>query len=641
MGTAAVMNVWNDLLGNIAVLVISTSFWTFGQERLPKMSPAPRALIFGAVMAMGTFCVMLLPFQFLPGVLLDLRYAFIAIAGFFGGPIAVAVPMVVALVRRIALSGTGIWVGIPQIFAASAAGMAAHYLNRGRIPTTNSIAIFSLAVAICGTVGFFAMIPLDRLSTVMVEVVAPFAALLFCSAFITANAISHEMRRQKAMAENRMFRSVIEALPDCLNAKDLEGRFLIVNPATAELMGAADTQALIGRSDFDFYPLEAATEFRKDEIEFLRTGRAVTIEQRFQRTDGVNTWLSTLKAPLRDEHHSIVGVITHNREITEQKRVEQELAQTQRRLADAMSSMADGFAMFDQDGNQVFCNAHYQQLFPKTADIRTTGTSMRTIIRAAIERGEEVAVISDFEAVVERSFAALTTPGDRQMLLADGRWINARTRSTEEGGCLIVYSDITNTKEADSHLRSLNQRLEAMARTDGLTGLLNRRAFDLELEACAGKSGQQTFSLIMIDVDHFKSYNDSYGHPAGDECLRIISACIRTTIQSYASSVAARYGGEEIAVIIPRAGAQEAYAVASLLVSAVRSLNIPHARSDKSYVTVSIGTATWHRPSKKSAEELLLEADQYLYAAKAAGRDCVISARIPAERVLLSKSRRL
>jgi len=634
------MNVWNDLLGNIAVLVISTSLWTFGQERLPKMNLRLRSFIFGSAMALGTFCVMLLPFQFLPGVLLDLRYAFIAVAGFFGGPFAVAVPMAVAAVRRIMLGGTGVWVGIPQIFAAAAAGLVAHYLGRGRIPTTIAIATFSLAVAASGVIGFFVMIPMDRWPTVMPDVVAPFSALLFCSAFITAKAISHELRRQKAMAENRMFRSVIEALPDCLNAKDLEGRFLIANPATALLMGAKDAQALIGRSDFDFYPHEAATEFRQDELDFLRAGRAVTIEQRFKRTDGVSTWLSTLKAPLWDESNAIVGVITHNREITDQKSIEQELARTQRRLADAIASMADGFAMFDQDGLQVFCNAHYQQLFPKTADVRTTGTSMRTIIKAAIERGEEVAVISDFEAVIERSFAALTTPGDRQMLLADGRWINARTRSTEEGGCLIVYSDITKIKEADSHLRSLNQRLEAMARTDGLTGLLNRRAFDLELEACAGKSGQQTFSLLMIDVDHFKSYNDTYGHPAGDECLRIISACIRTTIQSYASSVAARYGGEEIAVIVPRAGAQEAQVIASLLASAVRSLDIPHIGSDKSHVTVSIGVATRSRPSRKTAKELLLEADQCLYAAKAAGRDCVMSAGNVAQPNLSSRSRR-
>src|SRR4051812_32963625 len=105
------MNVWNDLLGNVAILVISTSLWTFGQQHLQKLGPRMRSVVFGAIMAAGTFCVMALPFQFIPGVHLDLRYPFIAIAGLFGGPLAAALPTVVALILRLMAGGTGIWIG--------------------------------------------------------------------------------------------------------------------------------------------------------------------------------------------------------------------------------------------------------------------------------------------------------------------------------------------------------------------------------------------------------------------------------------------------------------------------------------------------------------------------------------------------
>ena len=467
--------------------------------------------------------------------------------------------------------------------------------------------------------------PLDSWVTVMPKVVAPFSALLFAAAFLAAQAIAHEMRRQQTSAENRMYRAVIEALPDCLNAKDTEGRFLVANPATADLMGADDAEALIGRSDFDFYPLATAREFRVPESELMAAGVPTTCEQRFGNADGGVSWLSTLKAPLRDDDGTVVGIITHNREITAQKLMEQELAQTQRRLADAIASMADGFAMFDSGGTQVFCNTHYLELFPKTSDVRSNGTGLRFIIRTAIERGEEVAVVGDIDNVIERTFAALTSKGDRQMRLADGRWINARTRQTEEGGCLIVYSDVTAAKDADAHLRSLNQRLEAMALHDGLTGLLNRRAFDIELDAAVARArgGGETFSLLMIDVDHFKAFNDTYGHPAGDDCLRAIGNRVRTALRSYFGAQVARYGGEEIAAILPHAREGEANAVASLVVSAVRALGLAHVGSDRAIVTVSIGVAVWHHGVMTSSADVLVAADKGLYSAKAAGRDCV------------------
>ncbi len=631
------MTPWNELLANLAIVAISTSLWTFGHRHVARYMPRYKSTAFGIIMAIGTICAMSLPFQFITGVFLDLRYTFLAVAGFFGGPVAALLPFCAAIVWRIMGGGTGISVAIPLILMATASGLIAHRFIRG-IPNGKSIVIIALAVVFSGTAGFFVKIPLEKWAYVMPEVVAPFALLLFASTVLSSLALSQELKRQEATNLNRIYKAIIEALPDCLNAKDLDGRFIAANPATARLMGAETSADLIGKTDFDFYEPETATLFRADEETILRDGSPATIEQRFTRTDGMETWLSTLKAPFADDHGTLIGMITHNREITDRKRLENDLARTQRHLQNALASMADGLAMFDTSGRQVFSNNRYAEMFPLTADIRIPGTCLRTILRTAIERGEEPAVSGNVDDVVERAADAFLRPGDRQMRLADGRWIEVRTRTSEEGGSLIVFSDITKTKRAEEELRNLNERLEIMAHTDGLTGLLNRRSFDTALQNLVSRkgSGMPGPGLLMIDVDRFKAFNDTYGHPAGDACLKTVADCIAASMKAYPNSVVARYGGEEIAVIIPHCDGGHATSIASFLCAQIRALQIGHIGSEKGIVTVSIGTAATGSDLCEM-KVLLRSADEALYAAKASGRDCVRSV-IPASSAALNSA---
>jgi diguanylate cyclase (GGDEF)-like protein len=180
---------------------------------------------------------------------------------------------------------------------------------------------------------------------------------------------------------------------------------------------------------------------------------------------------------------------------------------------------------------------------------------------------------------------------------------------------------------AEEEFRSLNDRLEVMAHTDGLTGLLNRRAFDRALDDLVSRNPQTAAgpSLLMIDVDKFKAYNDTYGHPAGDTCLTRVANRVVEIMTPYPRSVVARYGGEEIAVIIPQCDSAAALSVARLLCAQVRAMEIEHDGSEKGRVTVSIGTATMNAAGVTGKRELLGSADEALYAAKAAGRDCVRS----------------
>nr|WP_252121555.1 GGDEF domain-containing protein [Rhizobium sp. RCAM05350] len=157
--------------------------------------------------------------------------------------------------------------------------------------------------------------------------------------------------------------------------------------------------------------------------------------------------------------------------------------------------------------------------------------------------------------------------------------------------------------------------------------MLNRRAFDtiLAVEIEAVWRGEGPLSLLLLDVDRFKAFNDTYGHTAGDDCLRAIADCLRTVAHRPKDRVA-RYGGEEIALILPDTPEKGALTLAHKLRNRIRALELPHTGSEKGIVTASIGVATLaNHTIGPDAGRLVQRADEALYRAKASGRDLVLT----------------
>jgi diguanylate cyclase (GGDEF)-like protein len=178
------------------------------------------------------------------------------------------------------------------------------------------------------------------------------------------------------------------------------------------------------------------------------------------------------------------------------------------------------------------------------------------------------------------------------------------------------------------HLQLVRQRrmLEHLANVDGLTELANRRRFDAVYAGewqRARRSGQP-LSLALLDIDAFKQYNDRYGHPAGDRALRALARAVALCLRRPAD-LAARYGGEELALVLPDTGAAQARALMDSVCGAVAALQIPHAASQVAPVlTVSVGGATLAEGDAESAEALFAAADRHLYQAKRDGRNRVV-----------------
>jgi len=218
---------------------------------------------------------------------------------------------------------------------------------------------------------------------------------------------------------------------------------------------------------------------------------------------------------------------------------------------------------------------------------------------------------------------------DCTALRADGSAmpVEVSANRVEQGGKLYfvaVCRDVTERQRMQAEL----QRLVLL---DALTGVHNRRAFDerFEQEFARAARGHGSLGLLMIDIDHFKAYNDTYGHPAGDKCLRQVAQALAGALKR-PSDFLARYGGEEFAVLLPDSTVAEAAKVGEMLTARVRQLELPHRASSVGLqVTVSIGAHAATPPVRGRQEQFMAETDALLYQAKLDGRDRVTASTHP------------
>ena len=204
-------------------------------------------------------------------------------------------------------------------------------------------------------------------------------------------------------------------------------------------------------------------------------------------------------------------------------------------------------------------------------------------------------------------------------------------------GVLFPHQNLTRAFDAGIALEALlfalaladrNRALSALIALDGLTGIANRRSFDGALARAWDRSrrSHSALGVLMIDVDHFKRYNDSHGHQAGDEILRRVAGAVSAAVLR-PDDVAARYGGEEFAIVLPLAEGEASRVVGERVRHNVRALAIPYPEAPSGIITVSVGVAST-RPAESGVNpgQLLASADQALYQAKGQGRDKVVLA---------------
>ncbi|MGB4065831.1 MAG: diguanylate cyclase [Azonexus sp.] len=248
----------------------------------------------------------------------------------------------------------------------------------------------------------------------------------------------------------------------------------------------------------------------------------------------------------------------------------------------------------------------------------------------------DLIALEKFDQLAEL-YSAHTTPGEFGFGLRAENWcvmpvkgerhylaVDAGPIYDDQGKLIAIVEtlrDMTDQKLAEMALQSL-------ATKDSLTGLANRRSLDdkLQLEWKCGLRAGTSLAFILADIDHFKLYNDHYGHPKGDECLRSAAGAIGAAVFR-PSDMTARYGGEEFAIVMPNTDLAGAHAVAERICVAIRALAIPHAASETApHLTLSLGVSALVPDAGNSQETLIAEADAALYRAKNSGRNRVVLA---------------
>ncbi|MEG4227246.1 diguanylate cyclase [Microcoleus sp. N9_B2] len=307
-----------------------------------------------------------------------------------------------------------------------------------------------------------------------------------------------------------------------------------------------------------------------------------------------------------------------------------QLQESEERYRSVITSMTEGVVLQLANGQITACNASAERILGLTPEQMMGRTSVDLDWRIVREDGKP------FPGQQHPATITLRTGEARSNVVMgvhkpDGTltWISINSQplfhlnQSQPYAVVATFADITERKQAEEMLRHRAEKERLIATTDGLTQIANRRCFDerLQLEWHRLMQGKQQLSLIMLDVDYFKRYNDFYGHQAGDTCLVKVAKAAAASVKRSAD-LFVRYGGEEFAAILPSTDAAGAIAVAESIREAIRDLAIPHEQSDVSViVTVSMGIATVIPTAERSPDELVALADRELYDAKRQGRD--------------------
>ncbi len=236
---------------------------------------------------------------------------------------------------------------------------------------------------------------------------------------------------------------------------------------------------------------------------------------------------------------------------------------------------------------------------------------------------------------VSQSKSGIDHEADYRALTKDGNyvWIRdvvhvVRKENGEVDSLIGFMFDISERKKTEQELIKLQKELEELSFKDGLTGVANRRMFDsvIETEWLKARQNKQPLSLIIIDIDFFKEYNDFYGHLQGDDCLKQVAETLNN-VKARSRDFFGRFGGEEFVMLLPETDENAAWLIAERCRQALFKKQIPHEQSKVSQLlTISLGVSTMIPSQDVEHTELISRADKQLYQAKQKGRNCIQSA---------------
>lgn len=491
--------------------------------------------------------------------------------------------------------------------------------------------------------------------------------------------ITERKRAEESLeSERNLLRNLIDNLPDRIYAKDAEGRFIICNEAMMRRMGKTSMDDVVGMSDFDFLAPEMAQRFRADEEAILRTGVPMINREEPLAAEGdqITRWNLATKVPLLDRQGNRIGIVGVGREITGLKQAEEALCSSREiaeRLAEEMAIMAEIGRLIGStlDLDEVYERfaAEARKLIPfdrivvnlnrpderycayvsgvdvperrpgdsfplaGTVNDVIAGTRTGLILHPATV--EEIArtfpsLVGTFQAGLRSLMSVPLISRDEVIGVLHFRskkpdaYSEQDLRLAERIGAQIAGA-IANAqlfkglRKTEKSLRESEERYRELSILDELTQLYNSRFFYQQLKCEFDRVNRygEPLTLLLLDIDDFKAFNDTFGHVEGDQVLRqfgqVIKRCIRRTDSGY------RYGGEEFTVILPMTTSGDGAAVADRIRTEFKKELFPPAAGKSVHMTTSIGIA--QLKEKEEMKSFIQRVDQHMYRAKQNGKD--------------------
>jgi diguanylate cyclase (GGDEF)-like protein/PAS domain S-box-containing protein len=473
------------------------------------------------------------------------------------------------------------------------------------------------------------------------EVQAPF----FMAAWITAgialflvligawafHRITKPMTGQIEKSE-KIFRDTFDHAAIGLAHVAPDGRWLRVNQALCDIMGYTNEELL----QVTFQDITHPDDLEKDlhHMEQVLAGElnSHSLEKRYIRKGGSIVSAILTYSLVRNRAGKPDYFISAVEDISEKVKLEHEIIESKEKaeraevfIMNALDSQMDTFFLFDPSTQKAI---RWNKAF---TDI--SGYTDKEV--AALPAPSSYYSSQDLElasCAIQTVLKGTPMSIELALIRKDGHKIpteyQASLFSDEKGSykyLLSIGRDISERKITEEKIKCLNKELSEFAFRDSLTGLINRRMLDemLDKEWSRAQRFHHPISLMMIDIDYFKDYNDYYGHLLGDECLKLV-AQVLNKVSKRSMDIVARYGGEEFVIIIPEAGATLAIQLAEECCEMVRRQQLPHEQSKVSdVVTISIGVSTFTTFSEAQPSSLIAAADKLLYQAKKSGRNRV------------------
>ena len=476
--------------------------------------------------------------------------------------------------------------------------------------------------------------------------------------------ITDRKRAEEELFESRrMLQLVLDTIPQRVFWKDCNFIYLGCNQAFAKDAGFANSSEVVGLDDFSLVWKMNAPSYRADDQEVMQRGvPKLDFEEKQGRPDGSQNWVKTNKVPFYDRNNKIIGLLGTYEDITDRKLAEEQLQLSNEKLI----VMVSGLEQRNYEANLVHelddllqaCNQPEEAymavqqfghlLFPATSGALFITKNSPNTVEAVTIWGKDLQSELAFRPedcwglrLGKAQYWSSLTPGLRcnhvlpsfsgdylgiPMVAANELLGLLHIESTDHHLISQELSELAKTITERLSLTltniQLREKLRAESIRDPLTGLFNRRFMEeyLDKELNRAVRKQSTVGVIMLDIDHFKNFNDSYGHPGGDAVLRELGALLLTKIRG--GDIACRFGGEEFILILPETSFEIARQRAEQIREAVQGMQIEFRQKPLGTVSVSAGVAIFPDHGADPLDLLNL-ADQALYKAKHKGRNRV------------------